>query len=563
MLRSALLCLGILVFTWLGFQVFPGHTYLQSDTQIYLPILERLDEPGYLSRDLVATRPHVAYTIYDEVALALRHTFDLNFEQILVGQQILFRILGFAGIYLFGTAAGLSGLEAFLVAALLNLGGALLGPAVLVVEYEPVPRAYALNLIFLSLGLFAHRLPLLAGLAAALAFLYHPPTAAPFWAVMVVSYFFDRQVRPLSRSTFIALVIAALLLANLAQLQPGVVEPQRMIGHLSPSLAAIQHFRTKYIWVSLWAGHDIWSYLALCTCCIWATTRIWDSLNRPARWFLILLPLTGILSVPLSFVLLEKLRLAIIPGLQPARLLVFAVVSASVACGIAGVQAARDHRRWETFLWFLPVLAIPIKACVLDMFTLTNRTAVQLFAVWLALAALLAWLLSARNLVWRPAMRGAALMVPVLAMFLLPLAGVSNYPHIDKRPVAEVAHWAETNTWGSSVFLFPDAGHDLAPGIFRALSRRALWVDWKSGGQVNYFESLGQEWWSRWQQTMEGAFTAQRLQGMLDLPIDYYVLKRSDRLASPKPVFENQVYVVYDARDLKNSSTSLRSGTDD
>ena len=88
MLRSALLCLGILVFTWLGFQVFPGHTYLQSDTQIYLPILERLDEPGYLSRDLVATRPHVAYTIYDEVALALRRTFNLDFEKILVGQQI-------------------------------------------------------------------------------------------------------------------------------------------------------------------------------------------------------------------------------------------------------------------------------------------------------------------------------------------------------------------------------------------------------------------------------------------------------------------------------------------
>jgi hypothetical protein len=41
------------------------------------------------------------------------------------------------------------------------------------------------------------------------------------------------------------------------------------------------------------------------------------------------------------------------------------------------------------------------------------------------------------------------------------------------------------------------------------------------------------------------------------------VLQRSNRLASPKPVFENQVFVVYDARDLKNSSTSLRKGTDD
>jgi len=563
MLRSALLCLGILVFTWLGFQVFPGHTYLQSDTQIYLPILERLDEPGYLSRDLVATRPHVSYTIYDEVALSIRRTLDLDFEKVLVGQQVLFRALGFLGIYLFAAAAGLSRLEAFLVSALLHLGGALLGPAVLVVEYEPVPRAFALSLVFLSLGLFVQRLPLLAGLAAALAFMYHPPTAGPFWAIVLLSYVFDRQVRPLARSTFIALLIAVLLLANLAQLQPGVVEAQRLFGRLSPSLAAIQHFRTRYVWVSLWAGHDIWSYLALYTCCIWATTRVWDSLNRPSRWFLVLLPFIGIVSVPVSFILLEKLRLAIIPELQPARLLVFTVVSASLACAIAGIQAARECRRWEAFLWFLPVLAIPIKACALDLLALTDRPAVQLFALWLALAGSLAWMLGVPSRGWRSPIRAASLAVPVLAMFLLPLAGVSNYPHIDKQPVAEVARWAEANTWGSSVFLFPDSGHALAPGIFRALCRRALWVDWKSGGQVNYFESLGQEWWSRWQQTMEGTFTAQRLQGMLDLPVDYYVLLRQNRLDSPKPVFENQVYVVYDARDLKNSSTSLRKGTED
>src|SRR5271165_2071818 len=445
MLRSACLCLGILVFTWLGLQVFPGHTYLQSDTQIYLPILERLDEPGYLSRDLVAIRPHVSYTIYDEVALSLHRTLRLDFEEVLVGQQILFRMLGFLGVYLFAAAAGLSRLEAFLVSALLHLGGALLGPAVLVVEYEPVPRAYALSLIFLSLGLFAQRLPLLAGLAAALAFLYHPPTAAPFWAIVLLSHAFDRQVRPLARSTFVALVIAVLLLANLAQLQPRVVEAQRLFGRLSPSLAAIQHYRTRYVWVSLWAGHDIWSYLALYTCSIWATTRIWDSLNRSSRWFLAGLPTIGIASVPVSYILLEKLRLAIVPELQPARLLVFTVVSASLACAIAGIQAARERHRLQAFLWFLPVLAIPIKACVLDMFVLTNRPAVQLFALWLALAASLTWLLSASGLRWRSPIRGTALAVPVLAIFLLPLAGVSNYPHLDKHPVEEVARWAEAN----------------------------------------------------------------------------------------------------------------------
>jgi hypothetical protein len=563
MLRSALLCLGIIVFTWLGFQVFPGHTYLQSDTQIYLPILERMDEPGYLSRDLVATHPHVSYTIYDEVALSLRRALQLDFEKVLVAQQILFRVLGFLGIYLFATAAGLSAMEAFLTSALLHLGGALLGPAVLVVEYEPVPRAYALSLIFLSLGLFSQRLPLLAGFAAGLAFLYHPPTAAPFWAVVLLCYLFDRHIRPLARSTFVALVVAVLLLANLAQLQPGVVEQQRLFGYLSSSLAAILHIRTRYVWVSLWAGHDIWSYLTLYVCGVWATTSIWASLNRPSRWFLVTLPFVGIASVPVSFILLEQLGLAVIPELQPARLLVFTVVCASLACSIAGIQAARECRRMEAFLWFLPVLAVPINTRVLDLLVLTSWPAVRLFGLWLALAACLMWVLVSTGQHRRPLIRGAALAVPVLAMFLLPLAGVSNYPRIDKRPVEDLARWAETNTWGSSVFLFPDAGHGLAPGIFRALCRRALWVDWKSGGQANYFESLGQEWWSRFQQTMDGPFTAARLQGMLDLPIDYYVLRQQNRLASPKPVFENEVYAVYDARDLKNSSTSLRRGTDD
>jgi hypothetical protein len=112
------------------------------------------------------------------------------------------------------------------------------------------------------------------------------------------------------------------------------------------------------------------------------------------------------------------------------------------------------------------------------------------------------------------------------------------------------------------MFLFPDAGHSLKPGIFRALSKRALYVDWKSGSQVNYFESFGDEWYSRYEHTMSGPFTARRLEKMLSLPIDYYVLKHDHKLKSIRPVFENSEFVVYDAQDLRNSSTSLRVGAD-
>src|SRR5690242_2024214 len=150
MRRALFLCAGIVAVTWLGFKVFPGHTYLQSDTQIYVPMLERLDAPGYLSRDLVATHPHLTYTIYDEVALFVHAIAGLSFKKVLIGQQLLYRGAGVLGAFLLAQAVGLDNLLAFLVAALLNLGAALTGPGVCLVDYEPLPRAFATGLVLLG-----------------------------------------------------------------------------------------------------------------------------------------------------------------------------------------------------------------------------------------------------------------------------------------------------------------------------------------------------------------------------------------------------------------------------
>ena len=150
-LRGFLVSLALVFFTWLGFRWFPGHTYLQSDTQIYLPMLERLDQPGYLARDFVATRPHISFTIYDEVTLALRKAAHLDFEHALVLQQLVFRFAAMLGVYLLATALGSPPVYAVLISAFLNLGASLLGPAVLIVEYEPIPRGYAFGLILLAL----------------------------------------------------------------------------------------------------------------------------------------------------------------------------------------------------------------------------------------------------------------------------------------------------------------------------------------------------------------------------------------------------------------------------
>ncbi|MDQ6705638.1 MAG: hypothetical protein M3Z85_06710, partial [Acidobacteriota bacterium] len=61
---------ALVAITLLTFFQFPGHTYLQQDTQIYNPILEHLWDGSVLRNDILVQRPHVAFTLYDEVALA-------------------------------------------------------------------------------------------------------------------------------------------------------------------------------------------------------------------------------------------------------------------------------------------------------------------------------------------------------------------------------------------------------------------------------------------------------------------------------------------------------------
>ena len=95
------------------------------------------------------------------------------------------------------------------------------------------------------------------------------------------------------------------------------------------------------------------------------------------------------------------------------------------------------------------------------------------------------------------------------------------------------------------MFLFPDAKEDLYPGVFRAKALRAVYVDWKAGGQVNFFRDLGEEWWSRWQRTMAAPFNPGSMTSYRELGIDYVVLQSKHRLAGVTPLFENGRYVAY------------------
>lgn len=541
MRRALTLLLALAALTWLEFEIFPGHTYLAGDSQIYVPAVERLDTPGFLSRDLLATHPHLTYTVYDEVTLFLHDAARASIRDALAAQQILFRLFGLLGAFLIVRSSGLGDFAALFLAALVNFGAVLTGPAVSFVDRDPTPVGFAAGLLLLAFGLLARNMPLLAGAAGGLAFVYEPVIAAPFWLAVSAALVCDKHLRRLLRPCLTILLVFILLLANLAQLQPGIDETTPFFSRMPDQLVQLQQFRTPFLWVSLWAKHDVWQFLALYVCGLWATVRIWKMLNRQLRWLFLTLPLMGALSLAFSAMLVEGFRWPRAAEIGLTRILIYTVAFAAIACGIAGVRSAIERRWVEAWLWLTVAFALPIDSRIFDFFKLTSPAKFfQLFTCVL-LAGLAAFAIQQRGKRWwRYSLAG----LPFLAAFALRNVEFQTaQPSVDNAAVSELAHWAEQNTWGSAMFFFPDGGRELYPGVFRAESRRAIWVDWSSGDEVRYVGSAGIEWWDRWQSAAPpGRVTS--------LPIDYYALKRTHELPGIKPVFQNSEFVVYDANQL-------------
>ncbi len=500
MRRALLTVLGVVAITAFQFEVFPRHTYLHGPTLLYVPMLERLDTPGYLSRDLVATHPSLTYTIYDEVTLFLHDTARADIHQALIWQQILFRIAENAGVIMLLRSAGLGDLLALGLTLFVNIGASVGGPAGMLLDPEPVPAVFALGLTVMAMGFLARGKPLLAGFSAGAALVYDPSLAAPFWICVLVAFFSDRKMRKLLRPCLTILAVFALLLANLAQLQPGISESQPIFSRLPAQSALIQQFRTPEVWVSLWPKNYLYGYLAIYCICVWAVTRIWRLLNRPMKWMFAALPLLGVASIPLCRLLLDRLRWAAIAQAQPLRALIFVIFIAWLACAIAMIAALRGRGYREASAWFTICAIFVVLGCLRPQ---ANR---------------------------------------------------------ERQAIAEVAAWADT-TWGSSLFLFPDAGRDLYPGVFRAESRRGLWVDWESGAASDDSDGVARTWWDRWHETMAAPFSPERLESFLSFPIDYYVLKQTNRLNGVQPVFSNSKFVVYDAQDLVRAARPFRRAT--
>jgi hypothetical protein len=540
---------GILALTALTWFEVPGHTWLQQDTQIYVPILEHLRDPAVLRRDILVERPHVSFTLYDETARILVRITGLGFREVLEGEQIVTRALGIWGLYLMAAALGFSAPASLLVAGIISLGATIAGPAVLSFEIEPDPRGFAVPLLFLAIGLVAHDRYLAAGVAASVAFLMHPPTVIPFWGVYLVMAGCGaglqscgrRPRRPLMRrlQAFIPLAAACIVLAAAARFQEGASEAQLFFTRIAPLIESLQRMRVPYSWISEWWRDWLPHYLVLYAASLLAYARLRGRVPLNLRFFPIGLPLVGILSVPASYILLENMKWVLIPQVQPMRALLFVTVIAEFSGAAAGIVAAEARRYLEAFAWFALVYLIPLNTSVTAVPSWNRALAAALLATGACFAAFA----EARKYRWSGA--GMAC-VAIAAFFVVPtLGGVSTHPRLHTPELTQLSAWARASTPPDAVFLFADAGKRLEPGIFRSEAVRAVYVDWKGGGQVNYLPDLGEQWWARWQQVLATPFDARNVARYGALGIDYIVLSPRNRLPGLTPVFENTAYLVY------------------
>jgi hypothetical protein len=494
----AVAALALATFFW-----FPGHTWLIQDTQIYVPILEHQRDASVLRNDLIAEHPHDSFTLYDEVAIAARRVTGLGFREVLQAQQIVTRALGIWGLVLLAEAFGLSTLQALLVAAIGSLGIVIAGPTVLTVEYEPTPRAFAVPLILCAMGLAARGRETAAGIVGGVAFLYHAPTTWPFWAACLIF----RRWR-----VFLPLAGACAVLGIAAIASR---DASGFWGRLTPDLERIQRLRTSYVYVSTFGVPRFLHYAIVLAITVAAFLRV-----RGKDWMLPAMAVMGIATMPVSWILLEQEKWALMPQIQPMRALLFTALAMQFLCAVAAIKA----RRWpERAAWFALALLLTVQP------TLTEPWAWKPVAVAVAVAAV-----------------AAVSPVAVLAAFLaIPtIGGVVNYPKVRTPELDQLSAWARTSTSPDAVFLFADSARGLAPGIFRSEALRAVYVDWKGGGQVNYLGDFGEQWWFRWQQTLAQRFNQSAIPRYDGLGIHYVVLTPKNRLPQPAE-FENPAYVAY------------------
>ena len=201
-------------------------------------------------------------------------------------------------------------------------------------------------LLVLATGLAAHRRYLGAGVAGAAAFLIHPPTVYPFWAVYACYAIWPQPAEACHRLRSPAGGRGHSLRRG-ARCRRARARRRLSSPRVTPLMEKLQRWRAPYVWISIWWKDLLPQYLLLCALAVAAYLRLRRQMTPELRFFQLGLPVVGMLSMPLSWLLLEQWKWALMPQFQPLRALLFVTLCAifGAACaGCAAVKAAAVYR---------------------------------------------------------------------------------------------------------------------------------------------------------------------------------------------------------------------------
>lgn len=522
--------------------MFPGHTYLQTDTQIYVPMMERIYNPVLFSNDPMVQHSHLALTAYDEIVIALRNYTGLDFEAGLKLLQLVFRACAAAGLLLIALRLGLTLPAAFFVTSALILNQGTLGTAI--TELEPVARSFAMGLLLLGVGLALHEHFLAAGLLGALGFLIHPTTMGPFWCVAAVAVLL-RVARPVLLAP---LVPACGLLWLMSHFQTGGTESISFFRTLDPFQLDLQKRYMGLSYVEEWDIKRVLDCLSECAVAAAAFWRLRDRLQSPLREWLGGLGVIGVLSVPFSWIVADRLHWAMAGPWDPMRALAFVTLLAALLSGACGVFAAEKRIWWEAAVWFGIVISLPVKELLVTR--LVNPWLIALVLALVAASTIAAWFQS-----WSPyGVRGPSLVAAGVLLFVaFPVSGlIPPAKLVDTPELRQLARWAQTTTDETAVFLFADDGLYGGSGPFRARALRSIYVDYEGRALVNYFREYSAEWMRRWRDVHEGYWPVRDrdFKDLAERKIDFVVLRKANAIPGRQPEFSNSRYSVYRVRSV-------------
>lgn len=554
--------LALLAVTAVGLFYFPGTQYLTSDTQIYVPLLEHSHHPELLARDPIVQHPHLGLSLYDEIVNGIRAVTGWQVHTVIFLHQVFFRFVQVLAAYLIGLGLGCGRWQSLWIATVVEATAFVSGPSVMVVEYDAVPRGYTFGLAMLAIACMAHGRIWLAATAAGVSLFFQAGTAYPVLVCFGLYLLFGRREEPLvHRLRFLLPILAALAMVAGSAWHQG--NGSASLSLVPDWLEALQRMRASYNYPSMWHPAVLWVPVGLAVFSMAAWWRIREDLPARMHWFLLGTSIVGVLSIPAAWLLMEQARLFLAAQLQPARAVAFLYAVAVPVFLAAGIAATRKRRLVEAFVWFLGGLSIPFSNQLVFFAGANGWPSSRFRYLWAPALALLAvavfWL-------WRRS-RPAAIVLMVLLM-LAPFYVLRDVLKVDafatdaRNPeVQALSEWAAAHTPRDAVFAFPGFARSNQPGVFRSQALRAVYSDWKSGGQVNFSIDFARVWWERWNQVMEQKeFSLGRAPYLLGLGIDYLVIPPEQAPREVRAEYENGKFAVYRTADLAAIYTSAGSG---